>query len=79
MWMDDEGCREAIEDAWLHEFPGCPMARVEGKLMRCQKNLKRWSRVNFGNVTRALKEKKEQLRRAEDAAIQEEAWLKFRD
>lgn len=37
--------------------------------MRCQKNLKWWCRVNFGNVIRALKEKKDQLRRAEDATF----------
>ena len=68
--MDEEGRGQVVEDAWMSEISGYPMARVEGKIRRCQKNLKWWSRENFGNVTRALKEKKELFRKAEDAAIQ---------
>ena len=45
MWMNDEGCREAIEDAWSHVFQGNPMSKVEGKVDRCRKNLKWWSKV----------------------------------
>ena len=67
--MDEEGRGQVVEDAWMSEISSYPMARVEGKIRRCQKNLKWWSRENFGNVTRALKEKKELLRKAEDAAI----------
>ena len=69
MWMKDEGCREAIEDAWSHVFQGNPMSRVEGKVDRCRKNLRWWSKVAFGNVTRSLREKKELLRLAEEEAI----------
>ena len=60
--MDEEGRGQVVEDAWMSEISGYPMARVEGKIRRCQKNLKWWSH--------ALKEKKELLRKAEDAAIQ---------
>ena len=67
--MKDEGCREAIEDAWSHVYQGNPMSRVEGKVDRCHKILKWWSKVAFGNVTRSLREKKELLRLAEEEAI----------
>ena len=45
------------------------MEQVEGKLKKCQLNLTWWSRNSFGNVTKQLKEKKEKLRREEEAAI----------
>nr|POE91473.1 hypothetical protein CFP56_14585 [Quercus suber] len=69
MWMKDEGCREAIEDAWSQVYQGNPMSRVEGKVDRCCKNLKWWSKVAFVNVTQSLREKKELLRLAEKEAI----------
>ena len=45
------------------------MSRVEGKVERCHKNLKWWSKVAFGNVTRSLREKKDLLRVAKEEAI----------
>ena len=45
------------------------MEQVEGKLKRCQLNLTWWSGNSFGNVTKQLKEKKEKLKREEEAAI----------
>ena len=45
------------------------MKRVEGKMDRCRRNLKWWSKVAFGNVIRILREKKDQLRVAEEATI----------
>ncbi|XP_030923315.1 uncharacterized protein LOC115950217 [Quercus lobata] len=69
MWMKDEGCREVIEDAWSYVHQGNPMSRVEGKVERCRKNLKWWSKVAFDNVTRSLRKKKELLRLAEVEAI----------
>ena len=69
MWMRDEGCRRVIEEAWSYDYLGSPMRRVEGKMDKCRRNLKWWSKVAFGNVTRGLREKKEQLRIAEEAAI----------
>ena len=67
--MRDERCREVIEDAWSHVYHGSPMSRVEGKVERCHKNLKWWSKVAFGNVTRSLREKKDLLRVAKEEAI----------
>ena len=69
MWMRDEGCREVIEDAWSFDCQGSPMKRVEEKVDRCHVNLKWWSKVAFGNVTHRLREKKEQLKVAEEVAI----------
>ena len=69
MWMKDEGCREVIKDAWSYVHLGNPMSRVEGKVDRCRKSLKWWSKVAFGNVTRNLRKKKELLRLAEVEAI----------
>ena len=39
------------------------------KVDRCRRNLKWWSKVAFGNVTRDLKKKKELLGMAEADAI----------
>ena len=69
MWMKDEGCREVIEDAWSHVHQGNPMSKVEGKVDRCRKNLKWWSKVAFGNVTQSLRKKNELLRVVEEEAI----------
>ncbi|KAK7820248.1 hypothetical protein CFP56_039015 [Quercus suber] len=68
MWMRDESCREVIEDAWSFYCQGNPMKRVEGKVDSYHRNLKWWSKVAFGNVT-SLREIKDQLRVAEEAAL----------
>ena len=56
-----EGCRDIVELAWRKQATGRPMDRVEEKIKNCQANLSWWSRVAFGNITRALIEKKNQL------------------
>lgn len=58
-----------MEEAWLLESHGHTMVWVEGKIGHCQYKLKWWSKVAIGNITRQLKEKKEHLRKVEDAAI----------
>ena len=52
-------------------YPKLPyrIGRLEMKVDRCRRNLKWWSKVAFGNVTRDLKKKKELLRMAEADAI----------
>ena len=57
MWMEDGGCR-MVEDAWAYDSQGSAINRLEMKVDRCCRNLKWWSKVAFGNVTRKLKEKK---------------------
>ena len=61
MWMEEVGYRELMEDAWAYEFQGSAMNRLEGKVDRCHRNLIRWSKVAFGNVTQKLKKKKKLL------------------
>lgn len=58
-----------MEEAWLLESHGHTMVWVEGKIGHCQYKQKWWSKVAIGNITRQLKEKKEHLRKVEDAAI----------
>ena len=69
MWIDEEGCQDSVELAWRQPIRGNLMEQVEGKLKRCQLNLTWWSRNSFGNVTKQLKEQKENLRKEEEAAI----------
>ena len=82
MCLEDERCGEVVDLAWRRVYPSNPMAQVEGKIKVCQAKLKQWSRTSFGNITRALKEKKQQLRQAEQRAIREGTmetvnWLKW--
>ena len=69
MWIEEEGCHESVEAAWRELAHGSPMEQVEWKLKSCQVNLKWWSKNSFGNVTKQLREKKEKLKKEEDAAI----------
>ena len=69
MWIDEEGCQDSVESAWRQLVRGNLMEQVECKLKKCQLNLIWWSRDAFGNVTKQLKEKKEKLRREEEATI----------
>lgn len=61
MWLEEEGCRDTIESAWLFNALGEAMTRVEGKISHCQTKLKWWSRMAIGNITSLLKEKKAAL------------------
>ena len=70
MWLEDQGCKDIVELAWGKAFPYRPIDQVEGKIKSFQTKLNCWSWVAFGNITRALKEKKDQLRRVEELAIQ---------
>ena len=65
MWLEDVGCSEVVDLAWRRNFSGNSMMQVEGKIKECQEKLKQWNRVSFRSITRALKEKKQQLKQAE--------------
>ena len=48
-----------VEAAWESPFfSSNPMSVVKANVNNCQRNLKEWSRVSFGNISRALVEKK---------------------
>ena len=61
MWLEEEGCRDMVETAWLFNAPDQAMTRVEGKISHCQAQLKWWSWVAIGNITRLLNEKKKSV------------------
>uniref|UniRef100_A0A2N9IQD1 CCHC-type domain-containing protein n=1 Tax=Fagus sylvatica TaxID=28930 RepID=A0A2N9IQD1_FAGSY len=44
---------------------GSPLVQVTEKIQRSGDELMKWSRIQFGNITKLLKEKTEQLRQAE--------------
>ena len=65
MWRMDPGCEPAVTKAWMPKTRGSPIEQVKEKIQRCGVELKKWSRAQFGNITKLLKEKTEQLRQAE--------------
>ena len=68
MWLEDTRCNEVVDLAWRRNFPGNPVAQMEGKIKECQVKLKQWSHVSFGSIYRSLIEK-QQLRQAKQRAI----------
>ena len=68
MWLEDTRCSEVVDFAWRKNFPGNPVAQVEGKIKECRVKLKQWSHVSFGSINRSLIEK-QQLRQAKQRAI----------
>lgn len=68
MWLKDDGCHDVVKATWRRAVRGSPMAMVEGKINMCQLKFKWWSKQHFGNITRALLEKKSLLKKAEVAA-----------
>ena len=52
--MEDEGCREVVEDARSYDSQGGAISILEMKVDWCRRNLKWWSKVAFGNVTQKL-------------------------
>jgi hypothetical protein len=65
IWRMDPRCEPTITQAWMLKTRGSPIAQVKEKIQRCGVELTRWSRAQFGNITKLLKEKTEQLRQAE--------------
>ena len=58
----DVGCREVVEDAWAHDFQGRAINRLEGKIDRCRRNLKWWSKVVFWECDLKIKGEEELTR-----------------
>jgi hypothetical protein len=70
IWTSDVGCEATIQEAWDKNRDGTSMFQVVNKLKDCKKGLGKWSRRHFGNVTRQLFEKRQQLKEAEVSALQ---------
>lgn len=64
MWRSNPGCEDIITFAWTSTPRGLTMVQVQTKISRCRTELMKWSRLQFGNVVRQLKEKKKELHRA---------------
>uniref|UniRef100_A0A2N9GPD6 Uncharacterized protein n=1 Tax=Fagus sylvatica TaxID=28930 RepID=A0A2N9GPD6_FAGSY len=65
MWRMHPDCEPVVTQAWVPKTRGSPLAQVRTKIQRCGEELSRWSRAQFGNITKILKEKTELLRQAE--------------
>ena len=65
MWRSDPTCETTVAKAWRPKFNGSPIAQVQAKIKKCGDDLTRWNRVQFGNITRLLKKKTDQLKQAE--------------
>ena len=64
MWTRDDRCREVIEGAWEVDR-GDSEVDLRGRIKRCQDQLQKWNLMEFGNVNKMLKEKKEKLQQLE--------------
>jgi ribonuclease HI len=69
MWRSDPSCEPTITKAWVTKTRGSPMVQATGKIQNCGAALTGWSRKQFGHITKLLREKTEQLRRAEMDSI----------
>ena len=65
MWRSDPTCETTVAKAWRLKFNGYPIAQVQDKIKKCGDDLTRWNQVQFGNITRLLKKKTDQLKQAE--------------
>ncbi|GMY37467.1 hypothetical protein FCV25MIE_32710, partial [Fagus crenata] len=72
IWTSDSGCESIIQTEWDKRCDGMAMFQVWNKLKNCKKGLGNWSRQSFGNVTRQLAQKRQQLKEAKAEAIQGE-------
>ena len=45
MWLEEEGCRETVEEEWSREAQAHVMVRVESKIGYYQSKLRWWHRV----------------------------------
>uniref|UniRef100_A0A2N9FH09 Reverse transcriptase domain-containing protein n=1 Tax=Fagus sylvatica TaxID=28930 RepID=A0A2N9FH09_FAGSY len=70
IWTTDVGCEDTIQAEWDKVGAGTTMFQVWNKLKDCKRGLGKWSKQHFGNVTRQLAEKRQQLLDAEANAIQ---------
>jgi hypothetical protein len=69
VWLSNPGCREIVTEAWATQKTGSHMFRVQDKIRNCRKELRIWSRSQFGNISQQLKIKTAQLRATEENSI----------
>ena len=69
MWLLDPSYSNVIEAVWSSNVNDDPSVKVVRKIEKCGKELQRWNRDHFGNVSRELAKKRKLLVEAE-----KEAW-----
>lgn len=70
VWLKDEMCHSTVESTWSPAiFSPFPMIVIEGNMVQCQSKLRLWSKTSFGNINRALIEKKNLVKKAEEEAV----------
>ncbi len=65
VWTTDISCEKTIEATWRKSKPGVPMYTAWEKIHACRRDLRKWSRNNFGNIQNQISETKKQLKTAE--------------
>uniref|UniRef100_A0A2N9IE82 Reverse transcriptase domain-containing protein n=1 Tax=Fagus sylvatica TaxID=28930 RepID=A0A2N9IE82_FAGSY len=79
VWTSDQGCEEVVAKAWKKSVNGVPMFSVWEKIHTCRRELRSWSKHNFGNIKNKIKEIENQLQQAEEASMQgrdhHQVWL----
>lgn len=70
VWLKEESCHTTVAAAWVNSTSSSnPMFVVEANVKHCQTKLRQWSKASFGNMSRALAEKKQQVKAVEEAAV----------
>ena len=70
VWLNEESCHTTMATAWENSsFSSNPMFVVKANAKHCQRKLKEWSKASFGNISRALVKKKQQVKEAEGEAM----------
>lgn len=64
VWLSESGCHDVIKSAWPSTDRGCYMEDVMVKVDRCKNRLQHWSKASFRNITKALNDKRNALRKA---------------
>lgn len=65
MWMNDNSCRDVVEEAWCSPCYGEQVSMME-KLGNWAKSLKKWNVDSFGHIGNQLRQLEEQLRDFDD-------------
>uniref|UniRef100_A0A2N9F204 Reverse transcriptase domain-containing protein n=1 Tax=Fagus sylvatica TaxID=28930 RepID=A0A2N9F204_FAGSY len=65
-----QGCEETVANAWKKSVNGVPMFSVWEKIHTCRRELRSWSKHNFGNIKTKIKEVEHRLKQAEEASMQ---------
>ena len=64
--MKDEGCEDAIANAWFVSFNGSLMFQVCNKIKECRKRLLAWSKNSLCSLGKKIKEKRNRLQVLEE-------------